>query len=151
MAGARGEHIHLAVHYLVAHLDVVVVNGVGFAQLGLELGRHGDVEHELVRAVGLEVNRLLLLLVGHRLAKHLYLVLAHVLIDFLAEQLVHHVHLHGFAILALYQAHWHHARAESRHVGLLAVILQLLLNIFLIVLLLNGQREQAIDFVGVFE
>ena len=151
VAGARGEHVHLAAHQLVAHLDVVVVHGVGLAKLSLELRRHGYVEHELVGAVGLEVNGLLLLLVRHRLAEHLYLVLAHVLVNLLAYQLVHHVRLHGLAILALYQAHGHHARAESRHVSLLAVILQLLLYIFFIVLLLKGQREQAIDFVGVFE
>ena len=150
VAGARREHVNLAVDYVVVNGDSVVVYGVLVGQRGVHLGSNGYVKLERVGSVLLQVDRLLRL-VGQRLAEHLDVVVLHIFIYFLAEELVDFVHLHGRAILLLNHPHRHHAHAEARHVGLLAVVLQCLLDIVLIVSLFYGQGDKSVHLVRIFK
>ena len=139
----------MAARIAVLLISVILV-GTG-AELSLEVGSHGNVEHESERAVAGQVLRLLLLLVGQRLAQHLNLILTHILIELLAQQTVHFVHLYGCAILLLNQTHRHHAGTEAGHLSLLAIIFQLFLHLLLIVGGLNGDGHQAVHLVVTFK
>ena len=150
MSGTRCIHLHLLVDDLIVNGDIVEVDLVLVGQLDLELRSHGNVEYKSIGCFTLNIHSLLLV-AGHGFAEHLDLVLVYILVDLLAQELVDHVHLHGGTILALDHAHGHHSLTETRHLSLLAVVFQCLLDILLIISLLYSQRHQSIHFVWILK
>ena len=143
----RSVHLHLVVDEFVVYLDIIIGQLVLVCQFGLHLRSDGNVEHELQVTFLLEVLGLLLLLVRQGLAQHLYLVLLDIAIEFLTNQAVHLVHLRGGTILTLNHSHGHLTRTEPRHLGLLTIVFQCLLNLLLIVCGLDDHSHDAIDFI----
>ena len=150
MTAAAGIHIHLLVYQFVVHLDGIVVNLIVAAQLNLKFGSHGNVEDERIGSILLHIHRLLLLR-RQGIAQHLNLILLNILVDLLAYELVNLIHFHAGSHLTLNQAHWYLTCTETWHIGLLTIILQCLLDIFLEVCLLYRDGHQAIHFVGILE
>ena len=139
-------HLHLLVDEFIVNSDVIVVDLILTTQRSLELRSHSDVELESQRIVALEVQ-CLLLVTWQGLTQHLDVVLTNILIEFLTQHLVHHVHLHGCPILALDQTHWRHAGAEARNVSTLTIVFQGLLDLSLIVVFLQSNGHQTINLV----
>ena len=150
LAGTVLIHLHLLVDKLVIHLDVIVVHLVLTAQLSLELRGYGDIELEGQRVCILQILGLLSG-IGQRLTQHLYLILADVLIQLLAQHLVHHVHLDSSTILALNHAHRGLTGTESRNVSTLTIVFQSLVYLSLVVVFLQRDGHQTIHLVRSFK
>ena len=120
------------------------------AELHVDLGSHSQVELEGVGSGLLNVDSLVAF-VRQGLAEHLDIVVLHVLIHLLANDAVDGVHLHGRAIHALNHAHGHLTRTEARHVSLLAIVFQCLLDSLLEIILFDGDGHQAIHLVSVLK
>ena len=119
-------------------------------EFDLEFRSHGDIEYECIRSILFHINRLLLLR-RQGLTQHLYFVFLHVLIDFLANQLVNFVNLHAGSYLTLNQSHRYLTRTETGNVGFLTIVLQCLLDILFEVCFLHSDGHQTIHFVGILE
>ena len=150
MACAACEHIHLLVDELIVYGYVIIRHLVAAGELHVELRSNGNLELEGVRCGLLQVYRLSVF-VGQRLTEHLYLIVLYVLLKALAQQLVDFVYLHCGAKLALYHAHGGLSGTESRHIGALAIIFQLLGDLVVVVCFFNYNRHQTIDFVGILK
>ena len=119
-------------------------------QLHVNLGSHGQIKLERVGSGLLDVYGLVAL-VRQGLAQHLDFVLLHILVHLLTHNAIDDVHLHGVAIHTLNHTHGHHTRTEARHVGLLTIVFQCLLDILLVVVFLDCDGHQTIHFVGAFK
>ena len=150
LARARGEHLHLAVHQFVVHVDAVIVDGILVGEFNVELRGNGNVEHERVGAGLLQVLGLLLLR-GEGLAEHLHLVVGDVFLYLVANDLVDGIHLDRGAELALNHAHRSLTGTETGHVGFLAIVLQCLFHVVLVVIFFDSDGQQGIDLVGVLK
>ena len=86
-----------------------------------------------------------------RLAEHCNLIVSDVFIEVLTKELVDRVNLYLHAKLALDHSHWNISRTETWNICTLAIVFECLLDIILEVFLFDGNGQQTIDLVGIFE
>ena len=135
--------LDLVVNHLVGHLDVVVGNLHALVNGECEFGSNGDVEaYGEVLLVG-EINRLLILRY-HRLAQDVEFIVGNILVHRIVDQPVHLIDDNLGTIHSLDEVGRNHTLAETRHLYLLASLLDLLLNCFCVVSLLNIEAEDDI-------
>ena len=127
-----------------------MVNLIISVDFNIDFRSYGNVEYEFERTVLLQIL-LHLSFIGQRITKHGYLVVNDVAIELITQNLVDYVHFYLHAKLALNHANRSLSLAESRNVGLLAVVLQGLIYLTLIVILFDGDFQYTIDFVWIFK
>ena len=150
MTRTASEHIHLLVNELVVNLDRIMVDGVLVVNLYVDFRSNGNIEYKLKGTVLLQIL-LYLSCIGQRIAKHGNLVVNDITIELFTQHLIDNVHLDLGAKLAFNHTNGGLTLAESGDIGLLAIVLQGLLNFALIIILFNGDLKHTIDLVWIFK
>ena len=132
MASTTSELLHLVFQLFFAHLNVVVFHVVVGRERGGELGSESDVENELKVVLLLNVLRLLRSR-GQGLAEHIYLVVADIAHEVVANQLIYFFSFHLSAIHLLDERCGYVARTEARHLHLSLQVLERFLNVSFVV------------------
>ncbi len=151
LSAALAEALHLLVHQSVVHLDVVVGEFVLLREFCVELGGECDVEGEGEILLCLEVDGGSLFLVGQRLGQHVHLVLADILVDFLADEFVDFLGHDFLAEALLDEGGGHLAGTESGQACLFAEVFQGGCHFSFVVSLLDVDGEQGAHLVDVFK
>ena len=127
-----------------------MINLVITINLNIDFRCYGNIEDKLEGTVFLQIL-LYLSSIGQRRAKHGNLVVNDITIELFTQHLIDNVHLDLGAKLAFNHTNGGLTLAETGDIGLLAIVLQGLLNFALIIILFNGDLKHTIDLVWIFK
>ena len=126
--------------HFVGDLDFVLREFILFGEFDVDFGRESHLEDEFVFGIVVEVEGSLL--VARQDVTHVvYLLLVEIFENRVGCHLVGRFRYRALAVCLVDDAHGHHSRTETRHVGLAAVFAQLLLHCFVVVGLADGNFD----------
>ena len=115
----------------------------------MDLRRQSQVKAKFKILAVVEIQRLLLCLVRHRLTQYMQVVLTNILKQVLRDQLVHDLYQSLLTIHFLDQTQGYHAFTEARHICFLTDTTQILIQLISIVRLNYFQLQDTANGIVV--